>query len=183
LLSAKMTIAAAEALTRSLSKDADNPDAWHLLAECDRANELAAKGVVACRRAIELEPRNPDHHLLLGLLLGGVRQWEEAETCLRFATTLPDAPPQTWKTLALMLWEQAKWVEARDVLEEASDVLNDRSDFHALYADVLDRLGLLQEARESIARAGELAPTDPYIKKLIARLANASGPAPTIERN
>jgi cytochrome c-type biogenesis protein CcmH len=92
-------------LGQRLRRDPDNHEGWFMLGTALRGSERFTEAALAFRRAMELEPRNPDYTAYLGealLLAGDGRPPPEAERLFRRALALQPGNPQARYYLATL---------------------------------------------------------------------------------
>lgn len=82
------------------------------------ANDRAEEGVPFLLMATELEPKNRDGHLVLGLTLRELKQYDKAIKSVERAKDLSLTDPDGYATLADLLFEIRQFEVARKVLEQ-----------------------------------------------------------------
>lgn len=84
-----------------------------LLASEGRAGE----GIPFLLEACELEPKNPDAFMILGMAQKKLKQWEKALKAIEKAKDLAPKNPDGWATLADVLFEAKEFAAARTTLD------------------------------------------------------------------
>lgn len=84
-----------------------------LLASEGRAGE----GIPFLLKAAELEPKNPDAFMILGMAQKKLKQWEKALKAIEKAKDLAPKSPDGWATLADVLFEAKEFQAARTTLD------------------------------------------------------------------
>ena len=79
----------------------------------------AAEGIPFLLKATELEPKNPDGFLILGIALKKVNQVEKALKAIEKGKDLSPKNPDGWATLADVLFEARQFAAARTTLDNA----------------------------------------------------------------
>jgi cytochrome c-type biogenesis protein CcmH len=162
-------------LRQRVAQDPDNAEAWYLLGLTLRDSELYPDAEQAFRRAMQLQPNNPDHVAGLGealLLVGREDPPREAQALFRRALELRRDHPQSRYYLAVL-----KDIEGnhRQAVDELIALLNDAPAGAAW-------VGQVRGAVQAIARqnnldiAGRLPPEQPGAQ------ATAAIPGPTREQ-
>lgn len=162
-------------LRQRVSRDPDNAEAWYLLGLTLRDAERYPDAEQAFRRAMQLQPDNPDHVASLGealLLVGRENPPREAQSLFRRALELRRDHPQARYYLAVLKDIAGNH---REAVDELVALLND-APAGALW------VGQVRGAVQAIARqnnidiAGRLPPEQP------GTAATAAIPGPTREQ-
>ena len=133
-----------------------------------RAQERFEEAVVAYDRAVERVPEPQQHHWSLlyfrGIALERSDEWPRAEADFKKALELQPEQPYVMNYLAY------SWVEKRQNLEQAKEMLRRAVDLRPNDGYIVDslgwvyyRLGEYENAVEYLERAVELRPQDPVI--------------------
>ncbi len=122
----------------------------------DKAGEIARN---ALRKALEIDPRQPEAHAVLGLLHTYKKAYVPAEAAFLQAIELQPKLSFARHNYGFMLWSLARFDEALLHLKVAldSNPLSAASNF--LYADSLAGLGQFKAAKAAYKACGELLPT------------------------
>jgi adenylate cyclase len=108
-----------ERMKANLAKamEAPNAPAYALSAEVLARQGRNDEALGAIKRALELAPNDPDHHVSHARILNAVGRAPEAEQDARWAMRLnPQYPPGYLRVLALSLFHQERYDEAVDTL-------------------------------------------------------------------
>lgn len=89
------------------------------------SEKRAGEGVPFLLKATELEPKNPDAFITLGLALRQLKQYEKGLKALEKATEVAPKNPDTWATFADVLFEVKEFKAARDVLDRGLDAVGE----------------------------------------------------------
>ena len=100
--------------------DPENPQVYELLGLADEHLDLEAEGARAIASLIEVAAAKPELLQRAGLLLLRVNRSRIAETPLRRALALRPDRVNSYRHLALMLWQQGRHEEAARILEQAT---------------------------------------------------------------
>ncbi len=118
------------------------------------SGELPAKEMLAAfRRAVHLEPTDPDYHYILGTALMRLGRHSEAVTALREALSFQPDDTTYRRTLGTALWRHGRFAEAADAYQHV--LRTTPRDIEALNGLSLAqfKLGDLRRAEESLSRA------------------------------
>lgn len=176
LISAGSYEEAAEAGDFLADRHPDEPDAaraaalaaWYLGAERLNAGD-AAEAVRWCERAAAHDPSDPRPRHWLGLSLVKAGRSGEAEGAFRAALDLRE-DPKVLESLARLYRDQDEPGRAIPVYRRALEAGPPSRESLGGLAWCLWKTGELTEARELAERARALAPEDPWIVRLVARL-------------
>lgn len=140
-----------------LARDADPPA--RLLEEAAAAYALAdrpAEAEAIFRRAIGKDPRLPESHMGLGLLLQTEGQLPEAEAELRRALDLEPDRPSAQKALGSLLLQKGDAAGAAALLASGVEAHPKDAGLRLTLAQALDRLGRKDEAEAQRRTAEQL---------------------------
>lgn len=168
--SVEQTSHAVAKLRRAVQLAPDSGAAWGLLAlayerhgrlapESER-RELVARGIVAAKRSLALERRQPDALAALVLAMPEYRNWLAFERACRAA--LQDHPAHLELQVALrhVLAQVGRFNEGLEVLDRALERYPQSPRLHVDRIESLTILGRLDEAESAIDRAYSLWPRD-----------------------
>ncbi len=85
----------------------------------------AGEGIPFLIKATELEPKNPDGFIALGLALRQLKQYEKALATLEKAKDVAPKNPDAWATLADVLFEVKEFKAARTILDKGLAAVGD----------------------------------------------------------
>lgn len=77
----------------------------------------AGEGIAFLLKAVELEPKNPDGFMILGIAQKKLKQFEKALKALEHSKDLNPKNPDGWATLADVLFEVKEFAAARTTLD------------------------------------------------------------------
>jgi hypothetical protein len=140
------------------------------LAECARLQGKPEAGVAAAERAIALVPQDGEYYGLAAALLGALARWQEAEH-VGGASRLPEAAPAIEQDFGAEPVEAEAMAKALDGARGGRG--GARSSRRFSPAQGRGARGPLPaaDAWESVLSAERLAPADPPVARLKARLA------------
>lgn len=162
-------------LRQRVSQDPDNAEAWYLLGLTLRDSERYPDAEQAFRRAMQLQPNNPDHVASLGealLLVGREDPPREAESLFRRALELRRDHPQSRFYLAVLKDIAGNH---REAVDELIGLLNDAPAGAQWVPQVRGTIQAIAR-QNNIDVAGRLPPEPP------ASQATAAIPGPTREQ-
>jgi Flp pilus assembly protein TadD len=141
---------AAEALYRNvLARDANNPDALHLLGMLLNQRGHHGQAVELIRRAVVHTPQVAEFHNSLGTVLGALGRTLEAETEFRQAVALKSDYAEAYRNLGLSLRKQQRLEEAAIAFRRATHLRPNYGEALANLAAVMRDLGEAHEAAEA----------------------------------
>lgn len=135
-----------------------HPGALNQLAAITHRAGAPMVAVALARRAIALDPDNPEFHLTLGAAQARAGRVVDAEATLRHALELGPAAPPILANLAESLIAQGRLAAAHELIEGAIEHNPDDSLLHQVQGVVLLSLARASDAQASFRRAVELAP-------------------------
>lgn len=162
-------------LRQRVSQDPDNAEAWYLLGLTLRDSERYPDAEQAFRRAMQLQPNNPDHVASLGealLLVGREDPPREAESLFRRALELRRDHPQSRFYLAVLKDIAGSH---REAVDELIGLLNDAPAGAQWVPQVRSAIQAIAR-QNNIDVAGRLPPEPPGSQ------ATAAIPGPTREQ-
>ena len=115
----------------------------------------------ALTRGLELSPRNPATHSLLGFLLSAENKIDEAKESFEKAISLDSALGDAWLGHGLCLIRKGQADAGRRDLQAAAALEPNRSIFHSYLGKAFSNTGAEQPARKELDRAKELDSLDP----------------------
>ncbi|HEV2565636.1 MAG TPA: rhodanese-like domain-containing protein [Microvirga sp.] len=126
---------------------APNAPAYALSAEVLARQGRNDEALAKIKRALELAPNDPDHHVSQARILNAVGRAAEAERDVRWAMRLnPQHPPGYLRVLALSLFHQERYGEAIDLLHRLvslpSPLAEDYATLVSAYGHVGQREGI-----------------------------------------
>ena len=138
---------AEEILYELVSFAPDEWQPWHNLGQTLRDMERFDEAAAAIRRAIALEPGFAPNHGVLGDILVHLGQLDSALVALHRCVDLgPRSDPAVWSTIGAAERLLGRLDEALETFEHALELSGPTPDGHRNVADVLSRLGRLDEA-------------------------------------
>jgi tetratricopeptide (TPR) repeat protein len=126
--------------------------------------EARVEAMAEFRRAIDLEPLNPDAHHDLGVALAEDARWEEAIAEYRRAIAIPifAAPDAAYNNLGWALYSLGRYPEANDALQLAIRLNPTLPGAYYHLGLVLVAQNRPEDAKLAFRRARELAPDSPF---------------------
>jgi Flp pilus assembly protein TadD len=118
------------------------------------------------RRALELAPREPQYHYLLGFAYGQMKRWQRAAASLTMAADLKTGSAEYLRCLGWVFCNSGQVERGRGLLLEAREI-EPRNPYILtdLAASCLDTKEF-ELARRYAAEARSLAPGDPLVQSL-----------------
>ncbi len=89
------------------------------------AEGRVGEGISFLLKAVELEPKNPDAFMLLGIAQTKLNQWEKAIKALETAKDLAPQNPDGWATLADVLFKAKEFAAARRILDDGLEAVGE----------------------------------------------------------
>lgn len=147
------------------------------------AEKLPEKETLAAfRRALRLDPSEPDYRYILGSALMRLGRHAEAVTALREAVAFQPGHAIYRRTLGAALWRLGRHAEAVDVFQQVlSEAPRDVDALNGLGLALLD-LGDVRRAENALGRAHALARRRPDLRSNHAAALWAAGRAVQAER-
>jgi tetratricopeptide (TPR) repeat protein len=127
-------------------------------------HESRAEAMAEFRKAIDLEPLNPDARHDLGVALAEDERWEEAIVEYRKAIAIPTfaAPDAAYNNLGWALYNLLRYPEANDALQLAIRLNPTLPGAYYHLGLVLVAQTRPEDAKLAFRRARELAPDSPF---------------------
>lgn len=141
----------------------------------------AAGAEAAFRRAVQLDPGNPDGLLSLGCLLGQTGRVIEGLEVLRLCVQADPGLARGWLELGLLLQNHDDPGRCVEALERATSLDPALSDAYAALSVVLDKMRRPAEARAVIERGLAALPGDPQLRVFRAEWLGREGRATEAE--
>jgi tetratricopeptide (TPR) repeat protein len=160
LRAAERHLEAATAYSRALALRANWTAALSNLASTRLSLGATAEAEELARRAIELEPENPDLMVNLGAILQSQKRYGEAIDLYRQALAREDRLPKAHMSLAMALQANGDGAAAIAAAGRASELQPDSAESQALIAQVLAAEGHFGEAEQACRRRVDLSPGD-----------------------
>lgn len=175
-LNSKGRSAEALKVTLPLVAAGDNVVALSIHAETLRALGRLDESIEFSRRILALPGANPSFELNLGITLVDAERFEEAEAATNRAIGQGLQAPETWRVRGRALQGLGRYDEAersfRDALRRKPTMATAQRDLADL---IWRRTGDLAAAAESLDTAIALAPTDPSLRVVKAKLLDFTG--------
>lgn len=124
-----------------------------LLTVRDSQGSDAKEFLAAFRRAVRLEPNDPDFHYILGEALARLGRHSEALPALREAVLMSPSDASYHYALGVVLWNLASYEEAAEALGEAERLLPDDPTTLTALGATLVAAGRSREAAGILQRA------------------------------
>ncbi len=133
-----------ESMIANLAKAKERPNshAFALSAEVLARQGRSAEALAEIKRALDLNPNNPDHHISKAKILNVIGRAAEAEPEARWAMRLdPRYPPEYLRVLALSLFNQQRYGEAIEGLQRVVRLQSDTSEDFATLVSAYGHVG------------------------------------------
>lgn len=153
---------AADMYAQVLNAEPDNADAWHLsgLAQFAAGNTDHAERSV--RRAVQLNPKEPEFQSNLAAILVNLKRSEEAESVCRNVLRIDSSHAATLCHLGTALRQQRRLNESLESFRRSLDANPDAAALCNL-GSVLSDLGRADEAKAAFLQAIDVNPTIPQV--------------------
>jgi len=140
------------------AKEKPNSHAFALSAEVLARQGRSAEALADIKRALELGPNNPDHHLSKARILNALGRAVEAEQEARWAMRLnPQYPPEYLRVLALSLFNQQRYGEAIEAMERVVTLQTDTAEDFATLVSAYGHVGRFQDVGAAVEKYNALA--------------------------
>ena len=149
----------AEKLSLSLTEEfPKHPFAWKVLAAVLKQMDKINESLIACQKAIKLEPQDTEVHNNLGATLQELGRFEEAEQSLKQAIKLKPDFAKAHNNLGNTLKELGRLEEAETSYKKGIKLKPDYAEAHSNLGVTLQELGRFEEAKQSLKQAIKLKP-------------------------
>jgi tetratricopeptide (TPR) repeat protein len=141
-----------------------NPEfgfAWTRVAELHFSFGRIRQAKAALEKGVQLSPRNPAAHALLGFLFAAENKINEAKGAFEHAMAIDGALGNAWLGRGLCLIRQGKNEDGRRDLQVAAALEPNRAFFHSYLGKAFSNDGNEPKARLELGRAKTLDPKDP----------------------
>jgi len=135
--------------------------AWTRVAELHFSFGRIPPAKAALEKGVQLSPRNPAAHALLGFLFSAENKINEAKGAFENAMAIDGALGNAWLGRGLCLIRQGKNEDGRRDLQVAAALEPNRSFFHSYLGKAFSNDGNEPKARLELGRAKTLDPKDP----------------------
>jgi tetratricopeptide (TPR) repeat protein len=134
---------------------------WTRLAELHFSFGRVPQAKAALEKGVQLSPRNPAAHALLGFLFSAENKINEAKGAFENAMAIDGALGNAWLGRGLCLIRQGKDEDGRRDLQVAAALEPNRAFFHSYLGKAFSNDGNEPKARLELERAKTLDPKDP----------------------
>jgi tetratricopeptide (TPR) repeat protein len=152
---------ALEAAKHATEIDPEFGFAWTRVAELHFSFGRVPQAKVALEKGVQLSPRNPAAHALLGFLFSAENKINQAKGAFENAMAIDGALGNAWLGRGLCLIRQGKDEEGRRDLQVAAALEPNRAFFHSYLGKAFSNVGNEPKARLEFDRAKTLDPRDP----------------------
>jgi tetratricopeptide (TPR) repeat protein len=152
---------ALEAAQHAIEIDPEFGFAWARVAELHFSFGRVPQAKAALEKGVQLSPRNPAAHALLGFLFSAENEINEAKGAFENAMAIDGALGNAWLGRGLCLIRQGKDEDGRRDLQVAAALEPNRSFFHSYLGKAFSNDGNEPKARLELERAKTLDPKDP----------------------
>jgi tetratricopeptide (TPR) repeat protein len=135
--------------------------AWTRVAELHFSFGRVPQAKAALEKGVQLSPRNPAAHALLGFLFSAENKINQAKGAFENAMAIDGALGNAWLGRGLCLIRQGKDEEGRRDLQVAAALEPNRAFFHSYLGKAFSNVGNEPKARLEFERAKTLDPRDP----------------------
>jgi tetratricopeptide (TPR) repeat protein len=152
---------ALEAARHATEIDPEFGFAWTRLAELHFSFGRIPQAKAALEKGVQLSPRNPAAHALLGFLFSAENKINQAKGAFENAMAIDGALGNAWLGRGLCLIRQGKDEDGRRDLQVAAALEPNRAFFHSYLGKAFSNDGNEPKARLELERAKTLDPKDP----------------------
>jgi tetratricopeptide (TPR) repeat protein len=152
---------ALEAAKHATEIDPEFGFAWTRVAELHFSFGRVPQAKAALEKGVQLSPRNPAAHALLGFLFSAENKINQAKGAFENAMAIDGALGNAWLGRGLCLIRQGKDEEGRRDLQVAAALEPNRAFFHSYLGKAFSNVGNEPKARLEFDRAKTLDPRDP----------------------
>ena len=152
---------ALEAAQHATEIDPEFGFAWTRVAELHFSFGRVPQAKAALEKGLQLSPRNPAAHALLGFLFSAENNINQAKGAFENAMAIDGALGKAWLGRGLCLIRQGKNEAGRRDLQVAAALEPNRSFFHSYLGKAFSNNGNESKARLEFERAKTLDPKDP----------------------
>ena len=152
---------ALEAAQRATEIDPEFGFAWTRVAELHFSFGRIPQAKAALEKGVQLSPRNPAAHALLGFLFSAENKINRAKGAFENAMAIDGALGNAWLGRGLCLIRQGKDEDGRRDLQVAAALEPNRAFFHSYLGKAFSNDGNEPKARLELERAKRLDPKDP----------------------
>lgn len=152
---------ALEAAKHATEIDPEFGFAWTRLAELHFSFGRVPQAKAALEKGVQLSPRNPAAHALLGFLFSAENKINQAKGAFENAMAIDGALGNAWLGRGLCLIRQGKNEDGRRDLQVAAALEPNRAFFHSYLGKAFSNDGNEPKARLELERAKTLDPKDP----------------------
>jgi tetratricopeptide (TPR) repeat protein len=152
---------ALEAAQHAIEIDPEFGFAWTRVAELHFSFGRVPQAKAALEKGVQLSPRNPAAHALLGFLFSAENKINEAKGAFENAMAIDGALGNAWLGRGLCLIRQGKDEDGRRDLQVAAALEPNRAFFHSYLGKAFSNDGNEPKARLELERAKTLDPKDP----------------------
>src|SRR5438067_1927353 len=153
--------AALEAAKHATEIDPEFGFAWTRVAELHFSFGRIPQAKAALEKGVQLSPRNPAAHALLGFLFAAENKINQAKGAFENARAIDGALGNAWLGRGLCLIRQGKDEDGRRDLQVAAALEPNRAFFHSYLGKAFSNNGNEPKARLELERAKTLDPRDP----------------------
>lgn len=133
--------------------DAENIDAWLMLAAIDGEHGDVESAIACCQCAIRLDVKDADAKVMLGRLLFAQGRLDEARVLLEHAILLDEANADAWDALVVLQFAQRNYAEAERCSRESIRLMPGHAWGHINLGHALRARGSLNEAVSAFKQA------------------------------
>jgi tetratricopeptide (TPR) repeat protein len=148
----------------------DSPRRWEIVGQYAAALNLdqrSDEAIEQYREAIELNPRNAEAHLALGMVLVGSGRWAEARDAFERATDEAPGNASAHLNLGRAFVQTGEPIRAADCFDRVIDLAPGRPDGYAALADVMMEGSRFGDALEILSRGtGQSAEAPALLRRL-----------------
>jgi tetratricopeptide (TPR) repeat protein len=152
---------ALEAAKHATEVDPEFGFAWTRVAELHFSFGRIPQAKAALEKGVQLSPRNPAAHALLGFLFSAENKINQAKGAFENAMAIDGALGNAWLGRGLCLIRQGKDDDGRRDLQVAAALEPNRAFFHSYLGKAFSNDGNEPKARLELERAKTLDPKDP----------------------
>ncbi len=124
-------------------------------------NNETDKALTSCNKALELQPKDADLHLLKGLILHASKQFKEALEYVDIALSLTPNDSYCFYSRSIILRDMGKLEEAMANAKKAIEIDSTPPIYHESLASIYRKMKTYEKSLEESEKAIRLAPDNP----------------------
>ncbi len=158
-------------LTAALALAPNDGPLWLELAFAHERQKNIPEAEAAARKALALDPRNPEFLNFLGYLFADANvKLDEAGPLIQGALDADPRNPHYIDSMGWLYFRQGRLEEARVALEQALELSGGHPEIHAHLGDVYRALGRTSDAKSQYEKGLQMDPTSPDLTRRLKEI-------------